>query len=57
MARRRNQAAALRAEGLPVRAVAERLGVSHPTVLRDLKAAVATAAITSEEYVARYAHY
>ncbi len=33
---RRELARKLRAEGLPVRVIAARLGVTHPTVLRDL---------------------
>lgn len=33
---RREEARRLRGEGLPVRVIAARLGVTHPTVLRDL---------------------
>jgi IS30 family transposase len=36
--RRRRKAAAMRAEGMAVRAIASVLGVSHPTVLRDIRA-------------------
>jgi IS30 family transposase len=35
--RRRRQAVALRGEGTAVRAIAAALGISHPTVLRDLR--------------------
>ena len=37
--RRQDRAWQLRAEGLAVREIAARLGVSHPTVIRDLRAA------------------
>jgi|SRR5580704_13773479 IS30 family transposase len=36
--RRRRQAVAMRGEGMAVRAIAAALGISHPTVLRDLRA-------------------
>lgn len=36
--RRRRRVAAMRADGVSVRAIAAELGVSHPTVLRDLRA-------------------
>ena len=35
--RRRRRAAAMRAQGMTVRAIAAALGVSHPTILRDLR--------------------
>jgi len=35
--RRRRQAVAMRGEGMAVRAIAAALGISHPTVLRDLR--------------------
>lgn len=35
--RRRDRAAQLRAEGLSTRAIAHRIGCTHPTVLSDLK--------------------
>ncbi|WP_326550227.1 helix-turn-helix domain-containing protein [Micromonospora sp. NBC_01813] len=50
-ARRREVARQLRAEGLPVRQIAARLGVSHPTVIEDLRevpAMTTTSATTTD---------
>ena len=35
--RRRRKVVAMRAQGMTVRAIADALGVSHPTILRDLR--------------------
>ena len=35
--RRRRNVVAMRAQGMAVRAIADALGVSHPTILRDLR--------------------
>ena len=39
--RRRRKVVAMRAQGMAVRAIADALGVSHPTILRDLDQAEA----------------
>lgn len=44
---RRATAAQLRAQGMPIRAIAAQLGVSHPTIVEDLRVPATTAPTTA----------